>query len=755
MLQLSVAGAIGARGGFRQFTVHIRESWPMKCPGCDQPSLVETMAKGGLLVDVCKKCKGVWLDRGKVFLLSRKPKELERMLAPDTDEPVLSDRRCPRCEVNLQETSFLRKDLLVDRCPECEGYWFDAGELTKAMEADRHAFELETEDLAFSGPPDPLDTSFDASDSSRDERAHDRLRDLASGMLPLPNLLLRSASVVVLLYGILGLVLIALAELHVLPASLAVGIGLAIIILQFVFGPWLMDLALRWIYRFSWVPLDQLPSHLRDFVVRVTGEQNMKVPSFGLIHDGAPNAFTYGHHPNNMRIVISQGILDLLEPAEIEGVVAHEIGHGKNWDMLLMTVVQLVPLLLYFLYRTAMQMGNRGKDNAYRIVVAVGAYVLYIVSEYMVLWFSRCREYYADRFAGKVTGNPNALASALVKIGYGLAARGQSQPVEAGEATETEDKKSKGGKKSGVPSLDAIGALGIFDRKSAVAMVAASASVGYDTGGAAGGTATITPKVSKENLKSAMQWDLWNPWATFYELGSTHPLVAHRLQYLSDQAAFMGDEPYIVFDRRKPESYWDEFLVDVLVMFLPLVGLAVGMGIALALGLTGLAGSRAILSLIGLPVLGLGVGSFIKTLLMYRGDYFSPLSVAGLLHKVKVSNVRPVPARMRGTIIGRGVPGLIWSEDFVMRDATGILFLDYRQPLRIWEWLFGLFRAGEFAGKPVEAIGWFRRAPLPYLELKSITVDGVTRNSYARHARYLGAILLAIIGLGLIVAGFM
>ncbi len=726
----------------------------MNCPGCHQPSLVETMARGGVLVDVCKTCKGVWLDRGKVFLLSRKPKELERLLTSETDEPVLSDRQCPRCHVNLEEMPFLRRDLLVDRCPECEGYWFDSGELTKAMEADRHTFHLETEGLGFESSADPLaPSSFDPMETSRDERAHDRLRDLSSGMLPLPNLFLRSASVVILLYGLLGLVLITLVQFNMLPASVAVGIGVGIILLQFALGPWLMDLTLRWIYKFSWVSVDQLPGHLRDFVVRVAGEQNMKVPSFGLIHDGAPNAFTYGHHPNNMRIVITQGILDLLEPQEVEGVVAHEIGHGKNWDMVLMTIVQLVPLLLYFLYRTAMQLGDRGKDNAYRIVVAVGAYVLYIASEYMVLWFSRCREYYADRFAGRVTGNPNALASALVKIGYGLAARGQSQS--ASEPAETKDKKGKASKKGMVPALDAIGAMGIFDRKSAVAMVASSASAGFDSSGTAGATATAAPRISKENLKSAMQWDLWNPWATFYELNSTHPLVAHRLQYLSDQAAAMGDEPYIVFDRRKPESYWDDFLVDLLVMFLPLVALAVGMGIALTLGLAGLAGGRAMLSLIGLPVLGLGVGSFIKTVLIYRGDYFAPLAVAGLLHKVKVSNVRPVPARLRGTIIGKGVPGLIWSEDFVMRDATGILFLDYRQPLRIWEWFFGLFRAGEFAGKPVEAVGWFRRAPLPYLELKSITVDGVTRNSYARHARYAGAILLALVGVGLIAVGFL
>jgi Zn-dependent protease with chaperone function/Zn-finger nucleic acid-binding protein len=734
----------------------------MKCPGCNQASLVETMTKGGVLVDVCKTCKGVWLDRGEVFFFSRKPRELEELLESQTQSERPSSRECPRCHANLAESPFLRPDLLVDRCPNCEGYWFDAGELQKAMEVDRQAFQLETDPFGTDTVNDPLAARIDDPlEPGRDERPHLRIQDLSSGMLPLPNLAIRSVGVLALLYGLLGLILITLSQLHVISAGLAVGIGVGIIILQFVFGPWVMDLSLRWIYKFSWVSVDQLPGHLRDFVTRVAAEQNMRVPWFGLIHDGAPNAFTYGHHPNNMRIVITEGILNLLEPEEVEGVVAHEIGHGKNWDMLLMTVVQLVPLLLYFLYRTALQAGDRGKDNAYRIPVAIGAYILYIASEYIVLWFSRCREYYADRFAGRVTGNPGALASALVKIGYGLAARGGS-PAEEADTAGTDKKKGK--KKQAAPfTLDAIGALGIFDRKSALAMVATSTSAGFDSSGSSTATATRAPAVSKENLKSAMQWDLWNPWATVYELHSTHPLIAHRLEYLSDQGAAMGQEPYIVFDRRKPESYWDDFLVDLGVMFLPILLMAAGMGLALLLGggaalgiFEGVAilGPRAGLALAGLPILGLGIGMFVKTLLVYRGDYFAPLSVAGLLHKVKVSNVRPVPARMRGTIIGRGVPGLIWSEDFVMRDGTGILFLDYRQPLRIWEWLFGLFRAGEFAGKAVEVVGWFRRAPLPYLELKSLTVDGVTRNSYARHARYFFAVLIAVVGAGLTVAGF-
>src|SRR5271163_315697 len=106
----------------------------MRCPSCDQPSLVETMTKGGVLVDVCKTCKGVWLDRGEVFFFSRKPKELERLLASESVEVTASERRCPRCDLNLGEVPFLRRDLVVDRCPECEGYWFDAGELQKAMD---------------------------------------------------------------------------------------------------------------------------------------------------------------------------------------------------------------------------------------------------------------------------------------------------------------------------------------------------------------------------------------------------------------------------------------------------------------------------------------------------------------------------------------------------------------------------------------------------------------------------------------------
>jgi len=700
----------------------------MECPACREASLVEILTKRSVLIDRCRRCDGIWLDRGEVFLFSRDPQRLEQHLASGPGARRPTDRRCPRCQVAMETRAFLRPDLEVDECPQCEGIWFDAGELQQALEMDRRLLDLRSDSMFARGREEPT-AEAERDRTGRDERARRRLRDIAAGALPLPNLLVRSAGVLVLLYALLGAVLIALVEFSVLPAAAALLIGVAIVVFQYVFSPWIMDLSLRFLYRCSWVEPEQLPDHLYKFVRETTARQKMRFPWIGLIDDGAPNAFTYGHTPNDMRVVITRGILELLDPPEVEAVVAHELGHGKHWDMALMTFAQLVPLLMYYTYRTLISIRSSGRDRsaAARLAIAVSAYVLYIVSEYIVLWFSRCREYHADRFAGNVTGNPNALASALVKIAYGLAAQ-----KEAGKE-EGEKRKERAGR------LEAISALGIFDPGAARALVAS----------AVGATAGAAGQVSKENLQSAMQWDLWNPWAKFYELNSTHPLIANRLRYLADQAAALGQEPYIVFDRRQPESYWDEFLVDLFMMFLPWLAL----GAVLLAWLGSGAGAGAAQVGIGLAAAAFGGGWLAKTLFTYRGGFFAPLNVAGLLHKVKVSSVRPVPARVRGRIIGRGVPGLIWSEDFVLRDQTGILFLDYRQPLRIWEWLFGLLRAGAYIGRDVAVTGWFRRAPVPYLEIKTLEADGETRHCYAYHAKIALAVVIVVVGLVIALGG--
>jgi Zn-dependent protease with chaperone function len=566
------------------------------------------------------------------------------------------------------------------------------------------------------------------------------------GALAMPNLYLISIFTVFLLYAVLTLAFVTVVELGYLDKDFALVIGIVFAIIQFTLGPWIMDLTLRWLYTISWVGAQDLPDHLQTFVNRVCLDNRMQFPSFGIIEDGAPQAFTYGHHPNNARIVISRGLIDLLSPEELEAVVAHEIGHAKHWDMVLMTIVNLVPLLLYYIYRSLMQSGKgkgsgKGKNNAWP--VALGAYILYIISEYIVLWFSRIREYYADRFSGIATGNPNALVRALVKIAYGLAAQdSRFEETEEGEETNKKERAAMRTRRE-LTGSGAIGALNIFSRDAALNLVMTSSSMKKTEGGG-------SDRFSVERVKDAMQWDLWNPWAEFFELNSTHPLVAKRLQLLGAQAVVMGQEPLVLFDRIKPESYWDEFLVDLSIMALPVLGILSGLGLLFVLEI-GLTGSN--IFYLGIPVFLMGTGGLIKTLYRYPANWFPKQTVEKLMGPVKVSPVRPVPATLTGTIIGKGVPGLIYSEDFVLRDETGIMFLDYNQPLAVWNFMFGLLKAGEYQEKNVRVSGWFRRSKIPYFEISRIEVIGgfiPPRYCRTRIASLCLNILLMLAGCGMI-----
>ena len=243
-------------------------------------------------------------------------------------------------------------------------------------------------------------------------------------LLTLPSLALRSLTVLVGLYAVLGVVLIAVVEAGVLNATVALLIAVAVAAGQFLLSPWLMDFSLRWFYQMHWATPGELPEAVDGFIRSVCEREQMKYPRMGIIEDGAPNAFTYGQTPSNARVIVTRGLFELLDTDELNAVIAHELGHARHWDILVMTVANLVPFLLYYIFRTLSRVRLKKEAESVRIGLIVVAYLLYLVSEYVVLWLSRIREYYADRFSGDVTGNPAVLASALVKIGYGLAGRG-------------------------------------------------------------------------------------------------------------------------------------------------------------------------------------------------------------------------------------------------------------------------------------------------------------------------------------------
>ncbi len=660
----------------------------MKCPHCKNVNLKETLTTNGVMVDFCPACGGIWLDKGEIYYFTQASTYLRYKIEEALRNQKPSERINPRTQTPLVELPLFEGKLIIDYCPQTEGIWLDKGEIEKLPGAKKFKLKLAIEN---------------------------NFRKSKEDSLKLPNLGLVSSLTLIGLYALLTFILILLVNFGVMTPLGAFLFGVIFASLQFLLSPFIMDLSLRWAYRLRWVDLEELPSYLVDFVRKVCIKKNIRIPRMGIIPDGSPNAFTYGHTPNNARIVITEGIMDLLNPDEVKAVVAHEFGHVVHWDMLIMTVANLVPLILYYIYRTLIRMRSRGREDKSapaRYAIAITSYILYIISEYIVLWFSRIREYFADRFSGEITTNPNSLAQALVKIGYGL----------AGKEKEKKERSEK---------IESMKAMGVFDPSSARALAVTT----YHP-------ASMGGEIDKELLKGAMRWDLWNPWALYYQLHSTHPLIARRLLALSRQSQAYGKEPYITFDERRPESYWDEFFVDLVISGLPLIVILAIIGVSVATG-------NSFYIKMGISLLGAAYLAVIY--FSYNFSYFPEMNIASLLKKVKVSRIRPVPCTVKGTIVGRGVPGLIWSEDFVLQDDTGIIFLDYQQPLGIWNFFFGLLRAKRYIGEEVKITGWYRRAPVPYIEIKTLETKDGKSNCYVFNVKMITAIILIAGGLLLMI----
>jgi Zn-dependent protease with chaperone function len=156
-----------------------------------------------------------------------------------------------------------------------------------------------------------------------------------------------------------------------------------------------------------------LPQANREFLERLCAQRGLKVPRIGIIYSGTPNAFSFGRLRSDARIVVTSGLLEVLTPDESNAVLAHELGHVEHWDFAVMTVAALAPLLLYQIYVVTDKINNAR-------VVAFGAYLCYIFSQYVVLLLNRAREYFAEHYAADVTHSPSVLSSALVKIAYGM-----------------------------------------------------------------------------------------------------------------------------------------------------------------------------------------------------------------------------------------------------------------------------------------------------------------------------------------------
>ena len=175
-------------------------------------------------------------------------------------------------------------------------------------------------------------------------------------------------------------------------------------------------------YRAQPVSREDLP-RVYDTVERLTQKVGLPMPKVYVIPTESPNAFATGRNPNHASVAVTQGILGLLNDDELEGVLAHELGHVRNRDILISSIAAtLAGAITYMAYiaRWGMIFGGYGGDRDDRRGGAIGALLMMFLAPFAAMLIqlavSRSREYGADDTGAHWTGNPYALASALSKI---------------------------------------------------------------------------------------------------------------------------------------------------------------------------------------------------------------------------------------------------------------------------------------------------------------------------------------------------
>jgi heat shock protein HtpX len=244
-----------------------------------------------------------------------------------------------------------------------------------------------------------------------------------------------------------------------------------------------------------------------------------------------------------------------------------------------------------------------------------------------------------------------------------------------------------------------------------------------------------------------MSWDLWNPWGFFYELNMTHPLPAKRILALNKLAEEQGQMPYIEFDKVKPESYWDDFLGDIMAKWSFIWGFVIAVFMVLY-------GYEDIFLMLGLTLAWAGLFGFIYFRFYRHPMTFRDARVKDLLGNPKASPVRGIPVKLRGIVIGRGIPGLFFSEDLKIDDGTGLLLIDYKSIARIIDFFQGAFRTQRWVGTEVVIEGWYRRPVVPMLELLRMEGGGMERKVWRPYIKMGFALFLMVIGLLLLAVSF-
>jgi heat shock protein HtpX len=164
---------------------------------------------------------------------------------------------------------------------------------------------------------------------------------------------------------------------------------------------------------------------LHAMIDRLCVQADLPKPKVAVADTRMPNAFALGRSPKSATVCATTGIMELLSPAELEGVMAHELTHVANRDVLVMTLAGFFATIAAYIVQFGFFFGGGGgygddDDNPSFIVLFLVSIAVYIISFFLMQALSRYREFSADRGSALITGRPSALASALMKISSGM-----------------------------------------------------------------------------------------------------------------------------------------------------------------------------------------------------------------------------------------------------------------------------------------------------------------------------------------------
>lgn len=224
--------------------------------------------------------------------------------------------------------------------------------------------------------------------------------------------------------GIIALIIWMSGYSGVYGLPLVFGLSIALVVAQWWFSPKFI----RVFMGLKEASKTENPG-LYGIIGELSKKAGIKMPRVYISSDPTPNAFAFGRSKGDANIAVHAGLLKMLDKNEVEGVLAHEIGHIKHRDMIVMTIASVIPLILYYIAILFVPRGREEKSSL--TLVFFGAMAARMLGMFIVLWLSRTREYYADEFSARLTKQPKYLASALAKITGNFSKSKRSEAVKA------------------------------------------------------------------------------------------------------------------------------------------------------------------------------------------------------------------------------------------------------------------------------------------------------------------------------------